>query len=307
VQGSAQFGGGRMAELELLERIAGLPCWSAAVDISPLPGGMTNRNFLVVDRRKQRFVVRVGRDLPEHGVMRFNELSAARAAHAAGISPEVIYSAEAMLVSRYIDGRTFTAGDVREPGNLARIVDLVRRCHQDVPRFLRGPSLIFWVFQVIRNYLGLLREPGKNPLGLDLSGLAARAASLELMLGPVNIVFGHNDLLAANLIDDGERLWLIDWDYAGFNSPLFDLANLSSNNAFSPALEQQLLDTYFCGAVDAACRRRFITMKCASLLRELLWAAASQVSSKIEFNYASYAADYLARFERICQETNADG
>ena len=91
-----------MASLELSDCIAAMPCWSTAVEISPLHGGMTNRNFLVVDRLRQQFVVRVGHDLPEHGVMRFNELSAARAAHAAGISPAVIHSAEGMLVSHVI-------------------------------------------------------------------------------------------------------------------------------------------------------------------------------------------------------------
>ncbi len=121
------------------------------------------------------------------------------------------------------------------------------------------------------------------------------------MIGPVTIVFGHNDLLAANLIDDGERLWLIDWDYAGFNSPLFDLANLSSNNALTPDLETLLLQRYFGRFADVACRRGFVAMKCASLLRELLWAAVSQVSSTIEFDYASYTNDYLARFERMWQ------
>ena len=290
-----------MASLELSDRIAGLPCWTAAVEISPLQGGMTNRNFLVVDRRRERFVVRVGHDLPEHGVMRFNELSAARAAHAAGISPEVIHSAEGMLVSRYIAGRTLTAADVREADNLVRIVDLVRRCHHDVPRFLRGPSLVFWPFQVIRNYLGLLGEAGDLPPGLDLAALCARAAWLECALGPVDIVFGHNDLLAANLIDDGERLWLIDWDYAGFNSPLFDLANLSSNNDFTPDHDLQLLAAYF-GAPDSdANARGLLAMKCASLLRELLWAVVSQRNSTIDFDYAAYADDYTARFERMWQ------
>ena len=55
---------------QLLEQIARLPCWSASVEVSPLVGGMTNRNFLVRDRQGQRYVVRVGHDLPEHGVMR---------------------------------------------------------------------------------------------------------------------------------------------------------------------------------------------------------------------------------------------
>ena len=101
-----------MAQQTLLDRISALPCWSSGVEISPLLGGMTNRNFLVTDRQAQRFVVRVGHDLPEHGVMRFNELAAARAAYAAGISPEVIHAGDGMLVSRYIDGHTYTPEDI---------------------------------------------------------------------------------------------------------------------------------------------------------------------------------------------------
>ena len=58
-------------------------------------------------------------------------------------------------------------------------------------------------------------------------------------------MFGHNDLLAANLIDDGERLWLVDWEYGGFNSPLFDLGGLASNNELPPELEEWLLEPYF--------------------------------------------------------------
>ena len=62
------------------------------------------------------------------------------------------------------------------------------------------------------------------------------------------LVFGHNDLLPANLIDDGSRLWLIDWDYAGFNSPLFDLANLASNNQLAEEQEAWLLEAYYRGS-----------------------------------------------------------
>jgi thiamine kinase-like enzyme len=114
----------------------------------------------------------------------------------------------------------------------------------------------------------------------------------------VTIVFGHNDLLAANLIDDGQRLWLIDWDYAGFNSPLFDLANLASNNEFTPELESVLLESYFGAPPAAPLSRAFAAMQCASLLRESLWGAVSRLTSSIDFDYAAYTRDYLQRFEQ---------
>ena len=64
-------------------------------------------------------------------------------------------------------------------------------------------------------------------------------------VGSIDLVYGHNDLLPANFIDTGDRIWLIDWDYAGFNSPLFDLGGLASNNGLSEVQENWLLETYF--------------------------------------------------------------
>jgi thiamine kinase-like enzyme len=278
------------------ERIAQLPCWPGKVVVSPLGGGMTNHNYRVTSGGDD-FVVRMGRDLPEHGVMRFNELAAARAAHAAGISPEVVFAADGVLVSRFIHGRTLTDSDVRRPQMLAPLIDLIHRCHRDIPRHLRGPALTFWVFQVIRNYAAVLREVPVNPLASRMAELMTMAQQLEQAIGPIDLVFGHNDLLAANFMDDGQRLWLIDWDYAGFNSPLFDLANLSSNNGFSAEQNDELLVSYFGVAADEQRRRAFAAMKCASLLREVMWGAASQVKSAIDFDFAAYTAGYLARLD----------
>ena len=68
---------------------------------------------------------------------------------------------------------------------------------------------------------------------------------LEAATGPVELVIGHNDLLAANILDDENRLWLIDWEYGGFNTPLFDLAGLAGNNGLSEAQERAMLERYF--------------------------------------------------------------
>ena len=295
-----------MPDSQTYDAIRALPCWSGALEIAPLQGGITNRNYRVTDQSRQAYVVRIGRDIPEHGVMRFNELAAARAAHAAGISPEVIHAGNGMLVSRFIDGRTLTPEAVRRAEELPRVVAIVRRCHREVPRHLEGPALIFWVFQVIRNYLNLLQVRHANPYAVALAELAARNERLERAVGPVTIVFGHNDLLAANLIDDGRRLWLIDWDYAGFNTPLFDLANLASNNELPSELETQLLQHYFGEPPGHELRRSFLAMQCASLLRETLWGAVSRLTSTIAFDYGAYAADYLRRFEQCWQRFEAD-
>ena len=275
------------------ERIARLSCWSGPVVPEILKGGITNANFLVQDRG-DRFVVRLAEDIPVHGIMRFNELAASRAAHAAGLSPEVVHSERGAIVLRFIDGRTLAPADVRDAAMLGRIVDLIKRVHTEVPRHLRGPALVFWVFHVIRDYAASLQALQSPHVG-RVRELLDRAAGLEREVGAIELVYGHNDLLAGNIIDDGSRLWLIDWDYAGFNSPLFDLAGLTSNNELSPEQEEWVLERYF-GRRDADLRHRFAAMKCASLLRETLWSMVSERISKINFDYAAYTAMNLERF-----------
>ena len=211
-----------MGDQELEARVARLSCWRGRVTPEALGGGLSNKNFTVADGG-QKFVVRLGVDVPEHNLLRRTEIQCARAAAEAGFSPDLVHVEPGALVFRFIEGRTFTPEDVRQDANLARIVALVRRIHDTMPRFISGPPPLFWVFHAIRDYArGLVA--GGSRLAEDMARLLSFAEELERAVGPVELKFGHNDLLAANLIDDGERLWLIDWEYGGFNSPLFDLA-----------------------------------------------------------------------------------
>jgi thiamine kinase-like enzyme len=283
-----------------IARVTGLACWSGVVAPEPLTGGITNKNYVVRDRG-QRFVVRIGDDIPVHQVMRFNELSASLAAAAVGLSPPVIHHEPGVLVLGFVEGRTLTADDVRQRPMLRRILPLLRLCHREMTRHLRGPALIFWVFHILRDYAATIRE-GKSRWVPELERLLAAATKLEAAVGPIEVVYGHNDLLPANFIDDGQRLWLIDWDYAGFNSPLFDLGNLCSNNEVASEDEDWLLEAYFERPLDTELRRRYRAMKCASLLRETLWSMVSEIHSTLDFDYVAYTRDYLARFERAFAE-----
>ncbi len=277
-------------------RALGLPCWRGPVSAEPLGGGITNHNLLVADGA-ERYVVRVGGDIPIHGILRFNELAASRAAHAAGLAPEIVHAEPGVLVMRHVASRAFEEADVRMEENLARIVPLIRRCHRDVARAIRGPVLTFWVFQVNRSYAATLKDDRHRLTG-DLGRLMAVNDALEGVIGPIDLVLGHNDLLPGNLLDDGERLWLIDWEYAGFNTPLFDLANLASNNELAPAQEDWLLEAYFEHAPDEGLHRRYHAMKCASLLREALWSMVSETHSTLPVDYVAYTTKNLDRFER---------
>lgn len=286
------------ADLEsdpLVERVSRLDIWFGHVDPEPLLGGITNKNFVVCDRGK-KYVVRTGGDILVHGVVRVNELAATRAAHAAGISPAVLYAEPGIMVIDFVEGRTFKPDDVCNPANLDRLVDLVRRCHREVALHLRGPAPMFWPFHVIRDYCHSLVEIGSRHASL-LPGFLQRAEVLERAVGPIDVVFGHNDLLAANILDDGTQLWLLDWEYAGFNSPLFDLGGLASNSEMTAEMTEAVVSRYFGRPVDAILRRRAAAMTAASLLRETLWAMVSESYSTVDFDYAAYTAENLARFE----------
>lgn len=278
------------------EVAAALACWRGPVEPVPLAGGITNANFVVADAGR-RYVVRVGADLPVHHVLRWHELAASRAAQAAGVSPAVVHAEPGALVLELVEGRTLTPADVRDRRQLGRIVELVRRAHRDIPRHLRGPGLAFWVFHVVRDYAASLRE-GDSRWSPELPALLARAERLERAVGPIELVFGHNDLLAANLIDDGRRLWLIDWDYAGWNSPLFDLGGLASNSELPEADRLWLLEAYFGRPAGDGLRRQAQAMLTASLLREAMWSMVSELHSTVGFDFAAYASENLARFER---------
>ena len=284
-----------MSPISDADMIARLPIWSGQPDMQPLAGGLTNRNFVVTDTAR-KVVVRLGGDIAVHGIVRTNEVAASRAAYAAGIAPHVVHAEPGVLAIAFIEGRTFTAEDVRDPRQLGRLVELTKRCHREMPKHLRGSPAMFWVFHVLRDYTHTLKD-GASRHQNKLPDLLARAEHLEAAVGPIDIVFGHNDLLAANIIDDGKRLWLVDWEYAGFNSPLFDLGGLASNSQMSNEAQSALLEAYFDRPIDDHLRRRAAAMTAASLLRESLWSMVCEIHSPLAFDFAAYTAENLTRFE----------
>jgi thiamine kinase-like enzyme len=263
-----------------------LQCWRSPVSAEPVGGGMSNRNFRVHHAGVTCFV-RIGGDLPEHNVRRADETAVSRAAANAGLSPELLHSEPSAMVFRWIEGTTLTPELVRAPETLPRVAALLQRTHRVLGVELGGRSVAFWVFDVLRDYTSRL---GAGRFGAIID-------ELEAACRPFEIAFCHNDLLPANLIDDGQRLWLVDWEYGGYNAVLFDLAGLASNAEFDEPAAGQLLEFYFEQAVDSDLRRRFAAMTAASLLREMLWSMVAERQSTIEFDFAAYTAKSLARFE----------
>jgi len=278
---------------KIQENILSVPIWENNIKITRINGGITNQNFLITDSNKKYFV-RVGEDIPEHLVSRSNELNASIAAASLGIAPEVVYNNDNLQVIKFIESKTLNDKDIKE--NIEDIILLIKKVHKEIPKKLNGQSFVFWVFHVIRHYSNYL-ENNKSKYKLMLADLLNKSQKLEEKSAPYDIVFGHNDLLAANFLDDGNRLWLIDWEYAGYNTPLFDLGGLSSNNNFNHKEEIFLLENYFENKINSQLLNQYKCLKCASLLRETMWSMVSEITSNIDFDYSNYTDENLLKFK----------
>ncbi len=279
--------------MEFENKIKSLPIWKNLENIEPLEGGITNLNFLVSDSGSKS-VVRLGSDIPEHLVYRSNEIIVSEAAYQIGVSPKLIYNEPGVLVLEFIESKTLEPKTVRE--NLNKIVPIIRKIHDEIPNKLSGQPQIFWVFYVIKYYSNYLLNNNSSHISL-IPSLLKKAEKLEKLSSPREIVFGHNDLLAANFLDDGSKIWVVDWEYGGFNDPLFDIGGLSSNNDLDENLENEVLEMYFKKKPSKDLIIKYNAMKTASLLRETMWSMVSEITSKIDFNYAEYTSDNLKKFE----------
>ena len=287
-----ELGEATLSDVE--DRIRALPIWNGPLIIEPLKGGLSNESYKVGDG-DHAYVVRFGHDFPFHHVFREREVMTSKAAAAAGLAPNLVHAEPGVTVFEYIDGKTFEADDVKN--NLPRIADLVARLHQTMPHYVSGPGFIFWPFHVIRDYAHTLKA-GSSRMISELPGYLEIAKELESAQMPLPIVFGHHDLLPANFIDDGDRLWLIDYEYGGFSTAMFDLAGVASHAEFDGEQAVKLLALYFREPPDRDMIKSHAAMQCTSLLREAMWSMVSELYLNAPgADYVAYTQEYLDRLE----------
>jgi Ser/Thr protein kinase RdoA (MazF antagonist) len=259
------------AVLDRLEPLLG----TAAAPPVPLDGGITNRNWRV-GLGEGEYVVRVcARGVDVLGIDRDCEHEAARRAAELGVGPEVAawLPDDGVLVTRWVDGG---GADPRE--HIDEVATALRAFHA-------GPPLTatFDVPSLVRRQLALLD---------DVPAVVERA--LAVAPRATGRVPCHNDLLGANFVRDGERVLIVDWEYAGMNDRLFDLANLSVNNGFTEDDERALLRAYFGDDGRLAELHRW---RIASDLREAAWGLVQAVRSDLDVDFAAYAREHLERLE----------
>ena len=257
-----------------------------SVTIAPLGGGITNHNFRV-DLGDETFVLRIcGEDTQLLGIDRESELAASRVAAELGLAPEVVafLEPEGYLVTRFVEGEVGRA-------DVPRVGAALRRLHD-------GPAIPsrFDSFRVVEAYRAIAEERGV--VVPPLYGWAHTIASgIEERRRGAPTLPCHNDLLDANFIADGDRLWIVDWEYAGMGDPYFDLGNFAVNHELDAEGERLLLESY--GGSD---HEALILMRFMSDFREAMWGVVQQALSTLDFDFRAYAAEHFERLQRTAAE-----
>jgi thiamine kinase-like enzyme len=258
--------------------------------VEVLGGGITNHNYKV-DAAGGPYVLRIaGRDTDALGIDRSVEHEAALAAAAVGVGPEVVtfVEPEGYLVTRFIEGSIVPLEEMREPEWIQRVAQALRAIH-------RGPTLParFNSFRVVEDYRTTAFAHGAEvPPSYAWARQVARR--VERARGAFAERPCHNDLLNANFIDDGRRLRIVDWEYAGMGDVFFDLANFSINHELDRDGREALLEAYF-GELRASNERALELMLFMSDFREAMWGVIQGAMSELDFDFGSYAAEHFER------------
>jgi len=275
---------------EVLERVS---AWRGReTSVSELSGGLTNTNYLV-DAEGDRYVVRIpGASTELLAVDRENERHNATAASATGVSPRIVEVLEDLdvMVIEFVEGTTMSSERLRSPEMAPRIAESLRRLHAG-PRFLKD----FDMFRLTERYLRVCGERDyRIPDGFADHRGQVTEIERALDASPLPSVPCHNDLLAENYIDDGEQLWIVDFEYSGNNDPTFELGDTAQECGFDADQRARLCEAYFGEATPELLAR----MDLQALMADVgwtLWAAIQARISGIAFDFWGWAEERWGR------------
>ena len=277
-------------------KLQGLPFFKGSIALKFIEGFMANDSYIVSDD-SNKYVVKIGGDKQDYGIVRSHEIEASKAGYKAGISPKVCYFDDSILVSQYIQSNHLTLEKVKEKETLKKIIHLIKIVHTKVVNFLEGPNLSNDIFQMIKVKIFHLKEKN-NPHIDKLNNFIKDCEIFEKESKSHEKVLTHNDFFYKNILDDDKKLWLIDWEYSGFNSPYLDLANLSKNNEFSEDDDSFILERYYGDSITSNSKIKFHMFKCVSLLNEVLWSMVAEISSTKVFDFVSYTDKVFKRYDK---------
>ena len=277
-----------------------MPGWEhSQITIAPLHGGITNTNFVAQVDGEPRVIRVPGERTELLGIDRANESEAAMRAATLGIGPAVIATLPeigtlitALVPGRHLDPEPFTQ-------RLARVVELLHEFHDSGP--LHGA---FPIHRVVEWHARDAAAHGAVvPTTYDRLHAQSERIEAAFAASPMPTVPCHNDLLPGNVLfeDDSDRVWLLDFEYAGMNDRFFDLGNLSVNCGLDADADAELLRLYF-GESTPSRWARLQLMKMMSEFREGMWAVVQQAISTLDTDFVTYANERLGSCERLAAQ-----
>lgn len=282
--------------MSVIEKIAAqVEDWKGRdVSIQQLSGGLTNTNYKVTVDGMPYFVRVPGESTELLAIDRDNEHHNTRAAANAGVAPKVLHHLpeHSAMVLEFLDGKTMSKDSLNQPGQPSRMAQAIKKLHAG-PRFYSD----FNMFRLTEYYLNLCRErsieiPKGYPERIPVVNEIEKAMSVK----PLAPVPCNNDLLAENYIDDGEQLWLIDYEYSGNNDPTFELGNTCQEMQFNDDQIEEVCAAYFGDASPQMVAR----MKLNMIMSDVgwgLWAAIQARISTIDFDFWGWALERWGRAE----------
>jgi thiamine kinase-like enzyme len=286
---------------EVHARLARIPLFAGlapgSYEIERL-GGLTNLNYKV-SVGDDRYVLRIPGEGTSEYIDRKAEESAARIAAAAGVNAEVLYvdAGDGVQVTRFVDGAaTMSADRFKDLGSVARAAQAFRRIHGCGERFATD----FELFGMMDGYLDLLeRKQAWVPDGYRAVQKEAEAVRAALAVHPAPRVPCHCDPLAENFLDTGSRMWIVDWEYAGNNDPMWDLGDVSVEAGFGPEQDAALMEAYFGGRPPPAQVGRMVLYKAMCDLLWTLWGAIQHANENPVDDFKAYAGNRFARCQAL--------
>ena len=275
-------------------------------NVQQLSGGTTNRNFRV-EFGGTDYVVRLpGRDTSKLGIDREAECSANKRASELGIAPKVaaMIPDPPCLVTFFIHGRPAEPEELTGPEGLVEVATSLRAFHDSGERL----GTDFDSFRIVRDYAEIAEQHGVSlPDGYKSALSCAKAIAKATRGGEHEPVPCHNDLLAGNFLHDGDRLQIVDWEYAGMGDRYFDLANFAINNELDERQQEGLIEAYF-GERGPEPRLAALRLMCfMSDFREAMWGVVQSVASDLDFDFSDYAARHFERLGATAADPRFEG
>ncbi|MDP6794029.1 MAG: phosphotransferase [Verrucomicrobiota bacterium] len=277
---------------------AEFPDWGAFA-LSPIPGGLTNKNLLIETGGGEKFVARLpGKDTDLFGINRHTEHAISRVAWEIGIAPEPVafLSEHEILVTRFVEGAPIETND---PTAIRSVARLLHRLHSapDVPGTFDLPSVIDDYIATAKRFN--VAHPAQLGEALEFSGkMISAIGRCPKVSAPC-----HNDLIAANFLQSRDQLYLLDWEYAGMGHPYVDLGNCAVNFCMDETACTIFMESYLGREPSAAEMAQLHLLRVLSDLREAMWSYVQIGISTLDVDFHAYGMKHLDRFLQNAKST----